>query len=269
MLTIFLRTIKDRKIPLTIYCLSGVALLWMYVALFPSIQAQAESVSELMKNYPEGFLRAFGLEDGISLSTLESFLAVEQFSFVWPIMVIFLLVSLGAAGIAGEVEKGTLEIILARPVSRRNVFLGRYLAGVFTLVVFTVFSVFGIVPLAELYGIDYVIESYITMSILGFLFGIVVFSIAMLFSAISSERGRVYMATGGILIIMYVLNLIAALKDDLGNLRYLSFFHYFDPAQALTNNSISIAAVLVFVVISITSAIAGAFLFSRRDIKGV
>jgi len=213
MLVIFLRTIKDRRISLAIYSLAGIALLWIYVMLFPSIQAQAEGFSELMRNYPEGFLKALGIEDGFSFSTLESFLALEQFSFVWPIIVIFLLVSLAASGIAGEVEKGTSEIILARPVSRRNIFIGRYLAGVFTLIVFTVFSIFSIVPLAGLHGIDYALEGYVVISIMGFLFGIAVLSIAMLFSAISSERGRVYMATGGILIIMYVLNLVSALKD--------------------------------------------------------
>ena len=269
MLTIFLRTMKDRRISLTIYCLAGVALLWIYVMLFPSIQAQAEGFNELIKNYPEGFLKAFGIEDGFSLSTLESFLAVEQFSFVWPIIVIFLLVSLAATGIAGEVEKGTSEIILARPVSRRNVFVGRYLAGVFTLIVFTIFSIFSIVPLAELHGIDYAMEGYVAISIIGFLFGIAVFSIAMLFSAISSERGRVYMATGGILIIMYVLNLISVLKDGLGNFRYLSFFHYYDPTQALVHNAISGVAVLLFIVVSVACAIAGAILFSKRDIKTV
>jgi ABC-2 type transport system permease protein len=269
MLAIFLSTIKDRKISLAIYSATGVGLLWIYVLLFPSIQAQAEGFGELMKNYPEGFLKAFGIEDGLILSTLEGFLALEQFSLVWPIIVIFLLVSLAAAGIAGEVEKGTSEIILARPVSRRNVFVGRYLAGAVILSVFTVFSVFGIVPLAELNSIDYVLKSYVIMAITGFLFGIAVFSIAMLFSAISSERGRVYMATGGILIVMYVLNLVSALKDDLGNLRYLSFFHYYDPTQALVHSSISGGAILVFIVISVACAVAGAVLFSKRDIKTV
>lgn len=269
MLAIFLRTIKDRKISLAIYSATGVGLLWIYVLLFPSIQAQAEGFGELMKNYPEGFLKAFGIEDGLILSTLEGFLALEQFSLVWPIIVIFLLVSLAAAGIAGEVEKGTSEIILARPVSRRNIFVGRYLAGVSILIVFIVFSVFSVVPLAGFHGIDYAMEGYVAISIIGFLFGIAVFSMAMFFSAISSERGRVYMATGGILIVMYVLNLVSALKDDLGNLRYLSFFHYYDPTQALVHSSISGGAILVFIVISVACAVTGAVLFSRRDIKTV
>lgn len=269
MFTIFLSTIKDRRISLIIYCIAGIALLWIYVALFPSIQAQAENFKDLMSNFPEGFLKAFGIEDGFSLTTLESFLAVEQFSFVWPIIVIILLVPLAASGIAGEVEKGTAEIVLARPVSRRNIFAGRYLAGVFTLVVFTVFSVFSVVPLAELHNIDYAFGNYITIAITGFLFGIAVFSVGMLLSAISSERSRVYMGVGGMLIVMYVLNLVSALKDNLGNLRYLSFFHYFDPTQALVHNTISGVAILVFVAAIIICSLAGAILFSKRDIKVV
>jgi len=180
-----------------------------------------------------------------------------------------LLVSLAAAGIAGEVEKGTAEIMLARPVSRRNIFAGRYLAGAFTLSVFTVFSVFGIVPLAELHSIDYVLKSYVIMAIMGFLFGLSVFSMAMLFSAVFSERGRVYMATGGMLIVMYVLNLISTLQDNLGNLRYLSFFHYYDPNSALIHNTIGTTSLLVFILVALTCTVLGIFLFSKRDINKV
>jgi len=77
------------------------------------------------------------------------------------------------------------------------------------------------------------------------------------------------MTTGGILIIMYVLNLISSLKNGLGIFKYLSFFHYYDPTQALVHNSINGVAVLVFIVVSVACAIAGAILFSKRDIKAV
>ena len=268
MLAIFLRTIKDRKISLFMYCIAGIGFLWMYVLLFPSIQKQGESFLELMKGYPEGLMKIFGIEE-FSFLTIESFLAIEQFSFIWPILVIFLLVSTAGTALAGEIEKGTIEIMLASPTSRRHIFGGRYLAGVFALLIFTVCSVFAVIPLAEIHNVDYLLKSYIAMALMGFLFGLAVFSFAMLLSAISSERSRVYMITGSILIVMYVLNVVSMLKESLSYLQYFSFFHYYDPHSALVGSTVSGVAILVFIIVVIVCTVAGAILFSTRDIKSV
>lgn len=265
MLTIFWRIIKDRRISLIVYCLAGIGLLWMYIALFPSIQTQAASFNELLKNYPQALMKAFGLEE-LNLSRVENYLAMEQFSIIWPMMVIFLVVSLAGAAIAGEIEKGTAEIMLSKPVSRLKIFFGKYLAGVFTIIVFTICSIFAAIPLAKLYNIDFVFKNYVTLSIVSFFFSLAIFSLAMFFSAIFSEKSKAYMTTGGILIVMYVLNIIAALKDNLKSLKYLSFFYYYDPDQALIKNIINETGVLVFVIIAVVCAIVAAIWFKKRDI---
>lgn len=269
MFTIFWRTIQNRKISLIVYCLAGILLLWMYVAMFPSIQQQAEIFTEIMEGYPEGFLKAFGIDESFNFSTIENFLSIEQFSLVWPIILIFIIVSLAGSGISGEIERGTAEILLSRPVSRLKIFFGRYLAGLFTLLVFTIFSVFAISPLSELHNIDYIFENYITFSILGFLFGWAVFSLAMMFSALFSEKGKTYMLTAGILVVMYVLNLVAALKENLQDLKFLSFFHYFNYQGALIHNTIELETIWVFAAVIIFCTLIGAICFSKRDIRGV
>ena len=265
MFRIFWRTIKDRKISLIIYCISSILLVWMYVAMFPSILDQAESMNQLMESYPEGLLKAFGIEEAI-FDTVERFLSMEHFSFIWPIMVMFLMISLAGVSLAGEVEKGTVEILLSRPVSRIKIFFARYLAGIFTLVLFTACSVFAAIPLAELHDIDYVFENYFTASIICFLFGWAIFSIAMMLSAIFSERSKVYMLTGGLLILMYVLNIIAAIKEELEELKYISFFYYYDYIEALVRNNIELLPVVVFTGVAVVCTAIGALWFNKRDI---
>ncbi|MEW6407937.1 MAG: ABC transporter permease subunit [Patescibacteria group bacterium] len=222
MLTIFWRTIRDRKLSLLIYCLAGILLLWMYIGFFPSIRDQAEKFKEVFEAYPESMMKAFNIEE-LNFDTLEKFLTVEQFSIIWPIMVIFLVVSIAGTALSGEVEKGTAEILLSRPVSRLKIFFSRYLAGLFILLVFTVSSVFFVVPLARLSKVDFVFENYVTIAVLGFLFGWAIFSMGMMFSAIFSERSKTYMVTGGILLVMYVLKIAASLKESLDKLKYFFF----------------------------------------------
>jgi ABC-2 type transport system permease protein len=148
MLNIFLRTIKDRKISLAIYSTAGLIFLWMYVALFPSMQKNAEAFEEMFENMPEIFFKALGIES-LGFSTIEQFLSIEHFSLVWPLMAIFLLLSIAGSSLAGEIEKGTAELLLSKPISRLKLFLGKYMSGIFSLLVFTVISIFAIAALAR------------------------------------------------------------------------------------------------------------------------
>lgn len=262
---IFLRTIKDRKISIIIYIVASIGFMWMYIAMFPSIQDQADQFQELMKSYPQEFMKAFNIEE-LSFDKIEKFLAMENFSIIWPLMVIFMMISLAGAAISGEIEKGTAEIILSKPVSRLKIFIGKYLAGVFILAVFTACSVFFVAPLCTLHNVDYVMENYVHMAAIGFLFGLAVYSVALMFSAMFSERSKPYMFTGGILILMYVANIVANLKDQLKNFKYLSFFHYYNQNQALIHNNLEINSILVFAGVAIICTIVGVIYFNKRDI---
>lgn len=265
MLTIILRTLKDRKISLIIYLIAAVLFMWMYVAMFPSIQEQSEAFTTAFESLPDTFFEALGMEE-LDMSTIENFLAMEYFSMIWPIIVIFLVLAIAGAGLAGEIERGTAEILLSKPVSRINIFFAKYLVGLFSLLVFTVVSLFAVIPLSALHSVDYSLKNFISVAIISFLFGWAIFSVAMLFSAIFSEKSKVYMTTGGILLVMYALNIAAALKENLENLQYLSFFHYYKYNDALIRNDLDPTSILVFFGVAVVCTAAAAWWFKKRDI---
>ncbi len=261
------RIIKDQKKSLLAYLSIAMVFVWMYVALFPSIAKQQEKLSELVTSYPEGFLKAFGLDpQTLIFSNLESFLSLEHYSILWPLMLIILLVSYASSAIAGEIEKGTIEILLSQPLSRLKVFWGKYAAGLLVLLAFILFSVFAVFPFAKIYHLDLKLANHLTMAALGFLFGLAVFSLTLMFSCLFSERGKAASLTGGILLLMYALNIVASLKEDLAWLKYLSFFHYYDYHAALVENRIEPLTIGVFLAVSFFCTLLGAFFFSRRDI---
>ncbi len=265
MAAIFWQTIKDRKISIIVYCVAGIAFLWMYIAMFPSIKEQAGQFTELLKNYPDAFLKAFGIED-LSFDTIEKFLSVEHFSIVWPILALFMGVSFAGNNLAAEVERGTAELVLARSVSRVNIFFGKYVAGLTALAVFTVCSVLAIVPLAHLHSVSYVGEHFLLVAIVGFLFAWASYSVVMLFSAMFSERSKAYMFGGGLLVVMYVLKLVSSLREQFQDVQWASFFHYYDYHAALVNGTVSLATILVFSGVIIGCTTLGVWWWQRRDI---
>ena len=265
MFAIIWRALKDRKVSLIIYMTAAVLFMWMYVAMFPAMREQSEVFSKAFESFPDALFKAFGIDD-LNMSTIESFLALEHFSIVWPLMAIFLLVAIAGRGLAGQIEDGTIEVTLQCPVSRLQLFFAKYLVGLISLLVFTIFSIFSIIPLAALHKIDYAISNFMSVAVLSFLFGWAVLSVAMLFSSIFSEKGRVYMAIGGILLVMYVLNIAASINDSLDGLKYASFFNYYDYNGALIKNSLNGTAVGVFIITAVICTAASSLIYQKRDI---
>lgn len=267
MLTLAIRTIKDRRIMLLIYCVAVIVFLWMYIGLFPSFADKREEFNQLMEYYPKEFMDAFGIEDtGSIFSTIENFLAMEQFNFIWPILAIAFAVTIGGASIAGEIESGTIEIILSQPVSRIKIFFAKYLAGLLLVAFFTALSVFTAIPLAMAYNIDYQASHYLTMFVIALLFAWAIMSIAFFFSVIFNSKGKAYFIPVGILIVMYVLKIISSLKDSLKDFQYASFFYYFDANKSLIDNTIDGWSYLVFGGAIVIFTIAAVIWFNKRDI---
>lgn len=265
MWTIFLRQLKDRRMLLLIYVVAIVVFLWMYIGFFPSFKDQTANLEELLKSFPESLSKAMNF-DIKSFTTIEGFISTEQFSFVWPIMLIFMVVGFAGSAFSGEIEKGTIEILLSQPISRIKLFFGRYLAGLVMLITFVFFSIFSAIPLCKIYDLSISTDRLVSMSILGFMFGLAIYSISMFLSAIFSDKGKVFFISGGLLVLMYVINIIASIKDSLSDLKYASFFYYFNPSKALIHNQIDHWSYLIFIGLALVLTIVGAIWFSKRDI---
>lgn len=267
MFAVFLRILRDKRNALIAYVIGAAATVEMYVALFPALKEQAEQLNKLLEAYPKGLMEAFGFESTEALfSKLEPYMSTEYMSLFWPILVITLVVGFANLMCATEIERGTIEIVLAQPISRIKIFLSRYFAGICYLALFVAVSIFAIIPFAAMHNISYQIDNYYTTFGMGFLFGAAVFSIAVFFSAIFSERGKAMFATTAVLLLMYVGNIVAKLKDNLENLQYLSFFHYFDPGKVFGKNEIVQYSVPVFLGVIVVLTLAAVFWFNRRDI---
>jgi len=265
MLSVFISELKNRKINLIAYCVIGLALLWIYIALFPSIKDSSAQLDKLIQSYPKEFFRALGIQD-LSFDTIEKFMSMELFTFEWPILAIVFALSRAGGALAGEIEKGTMGLYLSLPVSRLRLFMAKYAAGIVSFAVLIVFTIVSAIPMAALYNIPINVMLIMKLSLLSFLFMWAIFAVAIFLSALSSERSKVYMLMGGGLLLMYAANVIAALKTNLSWLHNLSIFNYYNAQDVLAKGDLKVSFVLVFVAIIILFSAAGALAFSKRDV---
>lgn len=265
MFAITTRILRDRFITFLSYTLGSVALVWLYVTMMPTVQESQVQVQEVLKTMPEGFLKAFGIS-GIDLNSLEALLATKQYNLVWPMLLIFLTVSIAGGLIAGEIENHTIELTLSSAKSRFEIFLGKYLAGFIYTILFVIATTLCAIPIANLYGYDHAVSNYYSLMYLALAFGWATYSLAILFSSIFSSKGKVYFSFGMIYLVMYVVFILTTLKDSLKDLQYLSFFYYFNINDSLIFNNVDSTSIIVFLGVGILSFIASLIAFNERDV---
>lgn len=266
MLPIILRTIWDRRIRIIASILICILFVWMYASFFPTIQDQADKFNELFSSYPEALLKAFGIENTDVFGSYLNFLGVEHFSLIWPIIVIILMITYASSAISGEIEDGTIEILLSQPISRTKVFLAKYLAGLIILILFVALTNLAIIPIAGAYDIEISNKSILMVSVIGALFGAAIYSLTFLLSSIFSVRSQPTFITTGLILAMYVVNILASLKESAEDLKYVSYFYYYDYQKALIDSQIEPLYLWVFIGSIIIFTVAGWLCFLRRDI---
>lgn len=266
MLALFRKFISKARRKFFTYSLIAILLEWMLISFYPSVQKEAADFSKLIESYPEGLMKAFGVE-GDFFSSFSAFISGEHFSLMWPLLAILFAVTLGANLIAGEIDDNTIDTLMSQPMSRIKFYIVKYLAYSVVLFGFVFVSIMAIYPLAGIYGVSVNLTSLFKLFAVGCLFVQSIFGLSSLLSSLLSNRGNTLALAGGIVLFMYALQLVSALQDSVKDLKYLSYFYYFDYKAALVDGQIMVSSLVVFGTSITLTLLLGLLTFNRRDIN--
>ena len=79
--------------------------------------------AESVQNFPEAMREAFHLDD---LTSAAGYLQSSVFGLILPLLALFYGAATGARVTAGDEESGTLDLLLAHPVTRTRLILQRF-----------------------------------------------------------------------------------------------------------------------------------------------
>jgi ABC-2 type transport system permease protein len=227
------------------------------VAIFPSIEG---TVSKLAKSYPPALKEAFGVS---SLASVEQYLQAEMLSLIVPLALGYLAVRAVASGLSGAAESGRLDVLLSAPISRRSLAGASFVATAVELAVVLAVTVAfaGLGSLVAGAGLS------LGSAIAGFAN---VWPLALLFAGLgvvatgwSLRTSVVTGSVAGVLVSMYVVDLIGRLDGDLSGVRYVSVFKYYGNA---IEDGIDPLAFCGVTAVAVVVAALGAWLFERRDL---
>jgi beta-exotoxin I transport system permease protein len=229
------------------------------VAIYPSVHA---ALSKAIRSYPEALKQAFGIGE---LSTVEEYLHAEMLSLIVPLAVGYLAVRAVASALSGAAESGRLDVLLSAPVSRRALVSAAFLAAAIELAAVLALTLL----ITEIAGL--LAGAHLSLGSAAAGYGNV-WPLALLFAAlaivVTGYSLRTSIVTGslaGVLLGMYVLDLIGRLDTSLDGVRYVSVFRYYGNA---IQNGIDAASFLGVTAVAVALATIGTLLFERRDLSG-
>ncbi|MGW3041388.1 ABC transporter permease subunit [Kitasatospora sp. NPDC001159] len=219
---------------------------------------------------PPGAFKAFSGSNGdVSIASYPGLLGAGLTHPFWIALQLTAIGALGAAAVAADVESGTIELLMTRPVSRRRLLAERagalVAASVLLNAAATLTVALGVAFSPKLR--DAVPEGGVfTAGLLGCAFAFCLTGPVLAVSALSRRRAHVIGAAVALGAVGFALNFVALAWSPAEPLRYLSPFHYYAPGDVLAHGGVPWAALGVLLGVGLLGLLAAFRLLERRDL---
>lgn len=262
-MNLFIRELKASVKPLLFWCLGLTVFIAAGLGKFSATSSSGQSMNELIASMPKSLQTVLGV-GGFDLTTMKGFMGV-MFLYT-AVLVAVHAAALGAGILSKEERDRTFEFLYVRPVTRMKIFAQKLAASVVNLVVMNLITFLVLTVLAGKLSSE-PLTGDITRLTAGLLFiQCIFYSVGLLLSQLL-PGGR---AAGGlaaaVVLVTFIFSVASDLSDNLGFLKYLTPFKYFD-AKALYTNGIEVVYVVLSVVIVGACLAVTAVRHAKKDLR--
>jgi ABC-2 type transport system permease protein len=261
-LVLLRRTIAAQR---TLILSTGVAML-AWGAVLPLIYSTfGETLGDFMRSNP--LLSQFSQFGGGDLFSLEGTIAL---GFVHPFTLLLMgIVAIGfpATAIAGEREKGTLEVTLSRPISRRGLLATLFLAGLLFLAILLALHLVGSYLGAAITGVAADLDPgrMAQLWLAGWLLFVAFMALAFAASAMSDRVAPALAVPLAFVLVNYLANAIGSIWPDARWLMDWSMFNLVKAQRVLTEGA-ALSDLAVMAGFALFFVALTAWAFPRRDL---
>ncbi len=170
--------------------------------------------------------------------------------------------------LAGEVQRGTMELILSRPVTKLQVYLCAALLTVVGMVALVAVMFFGTFVSTKLYdfGEPIPLHDFFRLAVNGGLLSATVGAISLLSAASFSRRGTAVGVAVAYLVANYFVNIIADWWPQMKSLKSMTIFNYVNPHKIFGMHIWPTSELILLGSLLLTAAILGGIIWNRRDL---
>ncbi|HVW23337.1 MAG TPA: ABC transporter permease subunit [Candidatus Saccharimonadales bacterium] len=244
------------------WCVGVASLIVLTLAFYPTIHSQAAQLNKSFGNLNQSTLSLFG---GTDFFSPVGYLNSQLIYFTLPLVLAILGIGMGNGLLGREEADGTLESLLARPITRTRLLAAKALAGMAELLFVTLVAAVVTILLAKLVNIGVPLANIGAACFAMFMLVLAFSSVSFLLAA--TGRGRaaalgiaVAYAFGG-----YIIGSLASNVHWLKNPSLLFTYHYYRTADILIG-SFDWSSIIFFAAFTAGCGLLAWFSFRRRDL---
>jgi ABC-2 type transport system permease protein len=213
------------------------------------------------------FLKTFIGGEAVKYGNISGLISIGyQEPFVLLLYMLFA-VGVPTALLAGEVQRGTMELILSRQTTKTQVYICAGLITVVGMYALVVVMFMGTVVSTNLYEFEQQVPLYnfFKLAINGGILASAVGGIALL-AAACFRRGMAVSLTVAFLVVNYFIMIITQWWPRMKWLDPVTIFNYVDGAKIFMEPRWPVGDMCVLISLLVISTIAGGIIWSRRDL---
>lgn len=172
-------TLWERRWSIFWWAFGVAAFMVISLAFYPTFREQAAQLNHFLSGLSPAARSLFAGSG--SFSTPEDFLNARAYYLMLPLLLALMAIMQGSSLIAKEENSGTIEHLLARPISRGRLLAAKAIAGVIALVIVGLAALFAALIIGQLVNIEVSVINIEVATlftiILALLFGAIAFTI--------------------------------------------------------------------------------------------
>jgi ABC-2 type transport system permease protein len=255
------KAIADRMLLVVI---AGLAMGAMALSMGPMYLALEDVLDEMLSQMPE---ELFAIAGGVDMSTPTGWYTGEMYSIMVPFVLMFVAASSAARAFGGEMENGTLGLVMATPTRRTRIALDKIVAMIIHVVLAS--AIIGVMTYAGvlLAGIDIGIDQVLAIHLMVTLLSIFVGGIALLVSIISGRGVLAILVAMLVAVVMYALSAFLPMAGNelVNDLAWLSPWQHFIATDPM-GSGVDPASAALLAILAVAPLVVGVYLFKRRDV---
>jgi ABC-2 type transport system permease protein len=233
----------------------------MYAAFWPTVNTP--EMKQALAAYPKDVLAAFNYDD---LTSPQGYLGGSVYGLLVPLLVAIFMIGAGARSVAGDENAGTLDLVLAHPVSRTRLALSRFAGTVVGMVAVAALLFLAMLALrgpADLGAITVArfAAMNVHLALLGVFFGALAFAVG----AATGSRAAALGAGAAVAVLGYLANGVFPQVAALAWTQDGSPFHWYSGGEPLTHG-LQWGGLLTLALVSAALVTVGTMTFTRRDV---
>lgn len=261
------QAVRRRRGGLLWWSLGLVGVVGLLAVAYPTVRDNAE-LDKTFAGLPPGVQGLLGLGGQITLTSPAGYLNSQFFANLLPVMLLVFAIGVAAWAISGDEAAGTLELLLANPISRARVATERAGALVVLLAALTAVCAAALIAVAPAVGLDQGLpaERLLAASVACALLALVHAAVAFAVGAATGSRPAALATASAVAVAGFVVQGLAQQVPALRPARAASPWHWLLASDPLANGlvwrswALPLATTAVLVIL-------GSLRFQHRDLR--